>query len=303
VEVVDALAAFGGAARRRQLSGVPRRALQRAVADGSVVRQGKVYALPEAGHGVTAARLLHGTATHRSAARHHGFALPPGEDEDVTIPAGARRTAVPDGVRLRRGVLPSAVMALGVSDALLTVVQCLRDCSLRVALSVGDSALRSGKVTYAELEEATAGLRGPGSALARRRLRLLDAKAENAFESCCRAALLEAGITAFRPQVVIRDHDGFVGRVDLADTARRIVVECDGFVAHGSREAMVADCVRHTRLVAAGWRPLRFTWEQVMFRSWWVIDRVRDVIELAQRPRKTTKRPRQARKGAESAVA
>ena len=65
-------------------AGVTRRALQRAVAEGSVVRRGKVYALPEADEGATAARLLHGTATHRSAARHHGFALPPDEGEDVT---------------------------------------------------------------------------------------------------------------------------------------------------------------------------------------------------------------------------
>ena len=103
--------------------------------------------------------------------------------------------------------------------------------------------------------------------------------------------------------MVVRDRDGFVGRVDLADVARRIIVECDGFLAHGSREAMVADCVRHTRLAAAGWRTLRFTWEQVMFRAGWVVDRVRDVVELVERARKTTKRRSAAERVADTAVA
>jgi len=38
--------------------------------------------------------------------------------------------------------------------------------------------------------------------------------------------------------------------------------------------------VRHTELTSAGWRTLRFTWEQVMFRPEWVLECVRDVIAL-----------------------
>jgi very-short-patch-repair endonuclease len=73
-----------------------------------------------------------------------------------------------------------------------------------------------------------------------------------------------------------------VGRVDLAHRTLRIVIECDGFETHGGRDAFVRDLVRFTELVSAGWRPLRFTWEQVMFNPEWVLERVRDVLSIAE---------------------
>ena len=163
-----------------------------------------------------------------------------------------------------------------------TVVDCLRDEPLRVALSVGDSALRLGLVLHDELSCAVGGLRGPGSARARSRLSMLDARAANAFESCARAILLEAGIEGFEPQVSVRHQGQWIGRVDLANRALRIVIECDGFETHGGRDAFVKDLVRFTLLISAGWRALRFTWEQVMFRPGWVLDRIRDTITLAE---------------------
>jgi very-short-patch-repair endonuclease len=149
-------------------------------------------------------------------------------------------------------------------------------------VSIGDSALRSGLVDYAALTAAVASLRRPGARRAGDRLPLLDARAANAFESCCRAVLLGAGIDGFLPQVVIRHHGRWIGRVDLVDRRRRIVVECDGHDTHGGRTAFVADLVRFTSLVAAGWRPLRFTWEQVMFRPEWVLEMVRDTVDGAR---------------------
>ena len=132
---------------------------------------------------------------------------------------------------------------------------CLRDLPLRDALSVGDSALRSGTVQHVALGDAVRALRGPGSAVARRRFALLDARAENAFESSARAILLEAGLDGFRPQVTIRHGTTWIGRVDLADRIRRIVVECDGFEFHRHRAAFTKDLRRFTLLVAAGGGP------------------------------------------------
>ncbi|MGZ4486242.1 MAG: endonuclease domain-containing protein [Nocardioidaceae bacterium] len=120
-----------------------------------------------------------------------------------------------------------------------------------------------------------------GAAVVRARVGMLDARAANAFESCCRAILLGAGITGFQPQLTIRHKRQWVGRVDLAHRRLRIVIECDGFATHGTLDAMRADCIRHTRLVAAGWRPLRFTWDQVMFEPAWVLELVEDTIALA----------------------
>jgi very-short-patch-repair endonuclease len=146
---------------------------------------------------------------------------------------------------------------------------------------VGDGALRSGDVAVADLSSAVEELRGPRSLIARTRLGMLDARAANAFESSARAILLSAGITGFEPQLTIRHHGQWVGRVDLAHRGLKVVIECDGFEFHSDRAAFAKDVVRFTMLVAAGWRPLRFTWAQVMFDEEWVLARVRDVLDGA----------------------
>ena len=299
MDVVPALTAWGGCARRSQLKGaVSRKALETAVRRGRVVKHGRTYALPVPAAGLQVARELHGVASHRSAAVQHGFALPPtddpeaGDGHDVLLPPKARRRArTPDGVRLHWGSTTEAERRAGLTDPVHTVVLCLRDLSLREALSVGDSALRCGRVRWAELAAAVAALRGPGSRVARDRLGMLDARAENAFESSCRTLLIEAGITGFRPQVTIRHGSRWIGRVDLADPVLKVAIECDGFESHGKRAAFRRDLTRHTRLVAAGWRPLRLLWEQVMFEPDWVVEVVRDTVASAAGARKTVHGP------------
>jgi very-short-patch-repair endonuclease len=281
VEVVDALNALGGSARWKQLRGhVSWRAVKRAKADGQVRRDGAAYLLVGTGRDRVLAQRLRGVRTHRTAAEHHRLALPPGEDPRtrISVPSNAKRTNVPDDVRLHyRDYSPEAVDG-DVTTPLETVIDCLRDEDLRTALSVGDSALEQGLVSRKQLEARASELRGPGSAVVRHRIALLDGRAANAFESCARAVLIEAGILGFEPQVAIRHRGQFVGRVDLAHRALRIVIECDGYETHGGRDAFVKDLVRFTELVSAGWRPLRFTWEQVMFNPEWMLERVRDAL-------------------------
>lgn len=292
MEVVDALRSLGGCARAKQLRTlVSRRAIDHAVRDGSVTRSGRVYAVPPSATASVLAQELRGIRSHRTAAEHWGFAVPPGDDRvDITVANKARRTNVPRGADLHfRDYAPEEIEG-DVTTPLRTVLDCLRDEPLRVALSVGDSALRLGTVTWEQIAEAVGRLRGPRSRIAQRRLAALDAKAANAFESSCRAILIEAGITGFRLQVNIRHRRQWVGRVDLADPARRIVIECDGFETHGDRDAFVRDLVRHTSLGAAGWRSLRFTWEQVMFRPTWVAQCVLDAIAEVERSQIAVKR-------------
>lgn len=296
MEVVDALRALGGTARWKELRGhVSWRAVKRAKADGEVRRDGDAYSLVGTDRARVLAQQLRGVRTHVTAAAHHGFALPPHDSDTlhITVPRKARRKGVPCNVMLHyRDHLPEAIDG-DVSSALETVIDCLRDEPLRVAVCVGDSALAGGKVTAEELAARAARLRGPGAARVRHRVTLLDGRAANAFESSCRVILLEAGILGFEPQVVVRHRRQFVGRVDLAHRALRIIVECDGFETHGGRDAFVRDLVRFTTLVSAGWRPLRFTWEQVMFAPDWVLERVRDTIALSSPSgaSKTAQRP------------
>jgi hypothetical protein len=282
--IVDVLRAFGGTARWSQLKGkVSRRRLARAIADGEVLGDYGTYSLPPTDYATRLARRLRGARSHRSAAEHWGFALPPcGDDDaqrhDIAVAPNAVRSNVPDDIKLRYLELAEDDVTDGILSPVATTAFCLRDLSLREALSVGDSALASGKVTVAQIEQRVARFRGPRRVLAMQRLTLLNANSANAFESSCCALLIGAGIDGFEPQVEIRHRGKWIGRVDFAHRLLRIVIECDGFDTHGTLDAMTKDCIRHTRLVAAGWRPLRFTWYQVMRRPDWVLEQVRDTI-------------------------
>jgi very-short-patch-repair endonuclease len=286
--IVDVLRAFGGTARWTELKGkVSRRRLKQAVDDGSVLSDLGTYSLPPTDYATRMARRLRGTRSHRSAAEHWGFALPPLRDDetarhDIAVRPSSVRSNVPSDIRLRYVDLAEDDIVDGVLTATATTAFCLRDLSLREALSVGDSALASGKVTDSQLTDRVARFRGPRRVLASLRLRMLNAKSANAFESSCRAILIEAGVPGFESQVNIRHRGRWIGRVDLAHRGWRIVLECEGFETHGTLDAMTRDCIRLTCLVAAGWRPLRFTWYQVMFQPEWVLMRVDETIESAR---------------------
>jgi very-short-patch-repair endonuclease len=285
MDVTDVLRALGGSARWSELNGrVGWRALKEAELAGAVRHDGAAWSLLDTADDIVLARQLRAVRSHATAAAHWRLALPPQNDAAVhlTVRWKAHRRGGTAATLHYRDLADSEIDG-DVTTPLRTVVDCLREESLRVALSVGDSALATGLVTAEQLREAVDPLRGPHSRKAKDRLCLLDARAANAFESSMRAILIAAGILGFQPQVNIRKGGKWVGRVDLAHRGLRIVIECDGFDTHGGREAFVTDLVRHTELTAAGWRTLRFTWEQVMFHPEWVLEQVRLAIAAAIR--------------------
>jgi very-short-patch-repair endonuclease len=89
--------------------------------------------------------------------------------------------------------------------------------------------------------------------------------------------VIEAGITGFIPQYVIRA-PGYFARVDLANPLLRIAIEADSFAHHGTRESLRRDCRRYTSLAANGWLLLRYTWEDVMLDDFWVGDSLNRTI-------------------------
>lgn len=50
---------------------------------------------------------------------------------------------------------------------------------------------------------------------------------------------------------------------DFAWPELKLIVETDGWAAHGTRRAFAGDRRRDRRLDAAGWRVIRFTWYEV----------------------------------------
>ena len=53
------------------------------------------------------------------------------------------------------------------------------------------------------------------------------------------------------------------GELDAMWHRQKLIVECDGFAAHGTRKAFEEDRARDRALQAAGWRVVRITWRQL----------------------------------------
>jgi very-short-patch-repair endonuclease len=293
-DVVAVVHRLGGTCTWRELRrAVPWRLIGRAVEGGLLTHPGQgVYALPAADEGRVAAQRMTGVASHRTAALHWGWkvkttpALP-----DVTVPKGRKVRGSTAGVATthRRTLAPTDVSDGWVTNPVRTVIDCCLDLSFDEALSVVDSALRSGLPRRTILSAAaTLGPRHRARVL--HVVRLGSPKAANPFESVLRAIALAIEGTDWDPQHRIR-YDDFFAKVDLGDASLGIVLEADSFEFHGERAALSHDCERYDELASRGWIVLRFTWEQVMLRPAWVAR----VIER-------TVRRRRGERGAEGAA-
>jgi very-short-patch-repair endonuclease len=65
---------------------------------------------------------------------------------------------------------------------------------------------------------------------------------------------------------------------DFVWPARRLVVEVDGYAYHSSRGAKQRDHRRDRALTALGWRPVRFTYEDVAFEPAGVVQDLKRLL-------------------------
>jgi very-short-patch-repair endonuclease len=96
-----------------------------------------------------------------------------------------------------------------------------------------------------------------------------DGRAANPFETCLRAIAATVPGLSLVPQHQVAA-TGVFAIVDLGDPVRRVALEAEGFEFHGTRRGLERDCRRYTELTICGWRVLRFTWHDVMYRPEWV---------------------------------
>jgi very-short-patch-repair endonuclease len=294
VEVSEVVAQHGGAATWAQLRvHVSERALAHAVEEQRVRKliRGR-YVLPTADRDRRAGAVHTAVVSHLSAAVAHGWAVKWAPVEpwltvlrNRNLPAARRR-----GLQVAYRDLSDRERRRGVTGFLRTVVDCALKLPFDEALCVADSALRAGDVTSGQLADAAQILRGPGAPRARRVLAAADGRAANPFESCLRAIALDLPGLALVPQHLVAD-SGCYATVDLADPVRRVALEAEGFDNHGTRRALERDCRRYTELATCGWRLLRYTWHDVMYRPGWV----RWTIEATMAERDGLPRPRPPR--------
>ncbi|XBH21541.1 type IV toxin-antitoxin system AbiEi family antitoxin domain-containing protein [Jonesiaceae bacterium BS-20] len=89
--------------------------------------------------------------------------------------------------------------------------------------------------------------------------------------------LHRARVTGWEANVPVRDEYGIIGRADVLFLKQRVVIEVDGYTYHGP-DRFQADRTRDNRLIAAGYRVLHFTWEDLTRRPHVVIDQIRILL-------------------------
>ena len=95
--------------------------------------------------------------------------------------------------------------------------------------------------------------------------------------------LKRAGLPKAVFHYVVQTPSGlFLAEVDFAYPEIKLVIEVDGFDAHGTPRAMAKDFVRQNGLVPYGWHVLRFTWRQVTREPDMVAATIRRTIEALE---------------------
>lgn len=213
-----------------------------------------------------------GTVSHGSAAARHELRPAPPTPE-ITIPHA--RTRRPAGVVVHRtrslprqdrvlvGAVPHASLARTVCDLATTHD---RAATLRLvddAVAAGASrrwlharaaALTSGRDGIAAVRDATS---ATGAAEFRSWL-----------ERTAAARWRAADLPAPRWNVPVHDHRGRIGTVDALwdGPGPGVVAELEGLRFHTSPRQRRRDATRFNRLLAAGFRVRRFTWQDVVER-------------------------------------
>jgi very-short-patch-repair endonuclease len=204
--------------------------------------------------------------SHLSAARFHGLELLQDPVRHaVTVPRDRRKGRLP-GIEIHRRDLSATDVDARwpVTSVLRTCMDCFRTLPLREALAVGDSAIRTGRVTLDQLQGEAARQRGTDSRAARTAAGLLDERAESVLESVARAEMHLAGLPDPESQVVVQTPLG-PRRLDFLFRDAGVGVETDGFATHGQRAGLLADCIRHNGYVlTSGLVVVRFGWEHVV---------------------------------------
>ena len=153
-----------------------------------------------------------------------------------------------------------------------TAVDLARKGPALSAVVVLDGALRAG-VTTDELADVLDACRGwPGVRRAAGWVAFADGRAESPLESVGRWRMHQLELPPPDLQLVVRDLDGPVARVDFGWEALRTVGEADGFAKYRASDgtadfaALRAEKLREDRLREAGWEVFRFTWDEAVHR-------------------------------------
>jgi len=220
--------------------------------------------------------------SYRSAAALHGLRPSGGVNIDVTVPRRSRRKHA--GILVHCSTTLTDADTTTVNDVPVTTIhRTLLDLAEVLTQRELERAFDQAEILEAlDLHAINDQLaRNPTRAGVRKVRKVLEehyigsTPTENDFEEAFLALTRDLGLPDPRVQFWIDPGDGeHPIRADFAWPDHRIVVETDGRQTHGTRQGVQRDRRRDQRLIAAGWRPIRITWAQLMFRP----HEVRDLL-------------------------
>lgn len=271
----DIISEFGGIAATHELSssGATRANIASAMRAGAIVRarQGW-YALPDLPHDCLQALRIGGRLTGLSAANHtrgpsgDKLWVPPHDQLHVSVPPNAcrLRTRAHAHVRIADRPDPSACLHWndhgGGQRLTVGVPQLLRDTischSVEAALTVTESALHTRTLRPAEWSRILGTLPRDIAAILGHAREVSESGTET---------LVRHRMRPFRLPMTQQVPISTVGRVDFR-IGRRLIVEVDGFTYHSDPTRFEEDRRRDAVLSTLGYRVLRFSYNQVMFR-------------------------------------
>ena len=195
--------------------------------------------------------------SHRSAAAVWGL-LPP--DPQVVDVSAATQLRQRKGIRAHEARLTRADVSTREGLRLTSPARTLLDLASSVPASDLERAVNEAQVLRLVAPAALAALsRRRGAARLRDALRIEPRMTRSELERLMLGLVRRIGLPEPATNVRVLGHE-----VDLAWLDRRVIVETDGFDVHATRGAFERDRARDARLIANGWRVLRFSWWQVV---------------------------------------
>jgi very-short-patch-repair endonuclease/predicted transcriptional regulator of viral defense system len=224
--------------------------------------------------------------SHMAAASLWSFdGIQPGAVE-VSVPWPRNPRLVVGRVHRIRDLGPADVTTRGLIPV-TTPARTLLDCAARLQLpqieEALDGACRRNQIDLRFLEWRLESLRRRGRPGVAALAALLQPGRSHGEESWLESAFLrllrDAGLPLPRIQVaVVAGPGGKRYRLDGTYDEHDLVVEVDGHATHATRRQRQADAERDARLLAAGRRVVRFTYEDVVERPHYVTSTIATLI-------------------------
>lgn len=230
---------------------------------------------------------LPAVVSHHSAAELHGFPGTPRGKLVVSVPH--RTTHAYPGVEVRQStdLAPAYIThveGLPTTTPERTVMDIAHHHKLAFMVTLLEQMLVAGQIDPERLERTLRelGRRGrPGTTRTRKALEAVVPnieRLESELERLVLRLIVDAGLPVPDLQFHLPWRTSRPGRVDMAYTAARLIIECDGRRWHIAADAFEADRERDNLAMLAGWRVIRITWRMATERPNQVVAIIREAL-------------------------